>query len=203
MTIINNGIYAITDCINLDEQTLLERSELILRHGISLFQYRNKNQTSNLNLAKSLQTLCKEFNTPFIINDDVDLAYRIKADGIHLGKNDCTIEQARERLGAIIIGKSCYNDLDNALSNEQIDYAAFGAFYPSKSKPDAIQADFALLERATETLTIPIVAIGGITPNNAKPLLNAGANMLAVISALFHSEHIQTTMAQFTESFTN
>ncbi len=185
----NRGIYAITDCANNTERELLEKSEKILKTGISLFQYRNKesDQQKKKRLSQELQSLCLQHNVPFIVNDDVALAKDISADGVHLGKDDGDIHLARKTLGAKIIGVSCYSDIDRATeaAKSGADYIAFGAFFPSITKPDAKKAEIDLVVQAKLQLSIPIVAIGGITPENAKPLIDANIDYLAVISGLY------------------
>jgi thiamine-phosphate pyrophosphorylase len=186
---VSKGIYAITDCENLTSDELIKKSADILNVGVPLFQYRNKetNKQKKKELAQKLQSLCNEYKTPFIVNDDVALAKDISADGVHLGKNDTDINTAREILGTKIIGISCYNDLNRAMvaAKYGADYVAFGSFFPSVTKPDAKEASIELLKEAKSSLTIPIVAIGGITPENGKQLINANVNFLAIISGLY------------------
>ena len=194
----NRGIYAITDCANTTEQELLEKSENILKTGIALFQYRNKesDQQKKKRLVQELQSLCHQYNVPFIVNDDVLLAKDISADGVHLGKDDGDIHLARKTLGAKIIGISCYNDIDRATEAEKsgADYIAFGAFFTSITKPDAKKAEIDLVKQAKLQLSIPIVAIGGITPENAKQLIDVNIDYLAVISGLYSaSDTIKAT----------
>jgi len=185
----SGGIYVITDCENLTSDELIKRSDLILSVGVSLFQYRNKetNKQKKKELAQKLQLLCQQYNTPFIINDDVALAKNIEADGIHLGKDDESVKYARETLGSIIIGLSCYNDLERAMLAEEAgaDYVAFGSFFPSTTKPHAKKASIELLKKAKSSLAIPVVAIGGITPENGKQLINTNIDYLAIISGLY------------------
>ena len=183
------GIYAITDCDKLSSDELLEKTEKILATDISLFQYRNKaaQQNAKKETALKLQSLCKKYKTPFIVNDDLILAKEIAADGIHLGRDDVGIKQARTELGDKIIGVSCYDDLNRAIIAERTgaDYVAFGSFFPSQTKPDAKQADIKTLVKAKSVIKIPIVAIGGITPENGKSLVDTGADFLAIVSGLF------------------
>ena len=201
----NRGIYAITDCANTTEQELLEKSEAILKTGISLFQYRNKtsNQQKKKELAQELQSLCHQYNTPFIVNDDVLLAKDISADGIHLGKDDDDISLAREVIGSRIIGISCYNNINRAIAAEKAgaNYIAFGAFFPSVTKPDAKKADIALVKQAKSQLTIPIVAIGGITPENGKQLIEANIDYLAVISGLYSASDTISATQSYNDLF--
>ena len=121
------------------------------------------------------------------MNDDVSLAKDIAADGVHLGKDDGDIHLARETLGTKIIGISCYNDIARAIKAEQdgADYIAFGAFFPSITKPDAKKAEIDLVKQAKLQLSIPVVAIGGITPENATQLIDANIDYLAIISGLY------------------
>ena len=201
----NRGIYAITDCANTTAQELLEKSEAILKTGISLFQYRNKtsNQQKKKELAQELQSLCHQYNTPFIVNDDVLLAKDISADGIHLGKDDDDISLAREVIGSRIIGISCYNNINRAIAAEKAgaNYIAFGAFFPSVTKPDAKKADIALVKQAKSQLTIPIVAIGGITPENGKQLIEANIDYLAVISGLYSASDTISATQSYNDLF--
>ena len=130
------GLYAITDTANLSSEIMLARTEEILRAGARLLQYRNKQADRNTRIAEAeqLHVLCRQYSVPLIINDDVDLAVQTGADGVHLGKTDSTIADARERLGnKVMIGCSCYNDLDRAqqAATSGADYIAFGAFFPS------------------------------------------------------------------------
>ncbi len=183
------GVYAITDCENITADELLSKTESILSVGVALFQYRNKtkDQTKKRTLAVALQSLCKKYKTPFIVNDDLILTKEIAADGIHLGQHDTDIDTARSVLGDKIIGVSCYNDFNRAVIAEQsgADYIAFGAFFPSSTKPEAVQANIELIIKSKEVFNIPVVAIGGITPENAKQLINAKVDFLAVITGIY------------------
>jgi thiamine-phosphate pyrophosphorylase len=165
-------------------------------------QYRNKLADANLRLiqADALRQLTQEFNSIFIVNDDAHLAAQVSADGVHLGGEDDSVAAARSLLGnERIIGVSCYNRAP--LASEAVlhgaDYVAFGAFFPSNVKPDAVRADPGLLEWARRELNVPLVAIGGITIGNAAILVNAGADALAVISGVFDAEDIQLAAQQF------
>ncbi len=135
-----------------------------------------------------LQALCADAAIALIINDDVELAVDVGAAGVHIGREDGAIEQARATLGpSAIIGYSCYNELKRALDGEArgADYLAFGSFFASTIKPGAVRADLNLLAAARRQLTAPIAAIGGIDKHNGASLIAQGASMLAVISALF------------------
>ncbi len=191
---ISKGLYAITDCKKSSTDELIKKSEQILSVGVSLFQYRDKstNHEKKKQLAQKLQSLCQQYNTPFIINDDVLLAKELNADGIHLGQQDKDIAKARQILNSKIIGISCYNNIKHAINAEQsgADYIAFGSFFPSITKPDAKKATIELLQKAKSCLKIPIVAIGGITPENGKQLINAEVDILAIISGLYSAPDI-------------
>ena len=200
------GLYAITDTANLDSEIMLARTEEILRAGARLLQYRNKQADENTRIteAEELHTLCRHYSVPLVINDDIALAIQTGADGIHLGKTDSTIADARERLGnKVMIGCSCYNDLDRAqqASKSGADYIAFGAFFSSPSKPDAAHATPDIIQTAKQRFKLPVVAIGGITPENGQSLIEAGADMLAVISGIYASETPFNTTSKYINMF--
>jgi thiamine-phosphate pyrophosphorylase len=151
-----------------------------------------------------LLALCRSFNVPFIINDHLDLCAQIDADGLHLGATDCDLGAARRLLGEHkILGASCYNRLDLVVQAEAAgaSYAAFGACFNSETKPDAVNAPFSLFAEAKQKTTIPLVAIGGITLENASQAIDAGANAIAVVGALFEADDIAATSQQFTQLF--
>lgn len=186
------GLYAISDGPRDD---LLDVCAAALDGGSTILQYRDKSVDSarRLDEANALQALCARHRVPLIINDDVELAAAVGAAGVHLGKGDTTFASARERLGAdAIIGVSCYDSLERArqFAAAGADYLAFGAFFPSTTKPGAIHAPLQLL-RDARALGRPLVAIGGITPDNARDLLDAGADAIAVISALFGARDVR------------
>lgn len=199
------GLYFVTpDCA--DTEHLVAMVAQVLAGGAALVQYRNKTADAALAnaQARALLALCRAAQVPLIINDHVSLALAIDADGVHLGQADGAIAAARSALGAHkIIGASCYNQLALAqLAQQQgADYAAFGACYPSPTKPHAPRATAALFSQAKLTLTLPLVAIGGITLENAPPLLNAGADALAVISDIAEAPHMSARVAQFSALF--
>lgn len=189
------GLYVITDTVRTQRTALVQAVGAAIAGGARIVQYRDKSCDAKRRLAEAsaLRALTLAHNVLFLINDDVALAQAVGADGVHLGREDGAIADARVTLGAAaIIGASCYNDF--ALAEQAAlagaDYVAFGAFYPSKTKPHAVPATPALLARARSALHLPLCAIGGITPENAPPLLAAGADMLAVISAVFAAPDI-------------
>jgi len=180
------GIYAITpNRIDIDT---VER--VIVEHNINLLQYRNKttNAQTQLDEITQLQRLCLKHHTLFIINDDINLAKKISADGVHLGKNDGSIQSAREQLGLdVIIGISCYNNIELAQNaqNQGANYVAFGALFPSKTKPDAPKCELDTIAQAKQALSIPIVGIGGVNFDNKQQAFNAGCDSVAMINQLF------------------
>jgi thiamine-phosphate pyrophosphorylase len=184
------GLYAITQCENKSPDTILSEVFAAIRGGAVVIQYRDKNPADALLLAQELVLTCHRQNVPLIINDNIELAVNAGADGVHLGKDDGDIAEARKQLGPdAIIGVSCYNSVDKAITAQAhgANYAAFGRFFPSTSKPLAAPAAIATLQQAKQALTIPIVAIGGILPENGGQLLAAGADLLAVIGGVFES----------------
>lgn len=181
-----NGLYAITP----DGKTaaeILEFTQAVLKGGAQLIQYRDKTTKDPFPIAKALLELCHAHNVPLIINDNVELAEKVGADGVHVGKDDGEVSHARACLGeSAIVGVSCYNSLERAIEAQQqgASYVAFGRFFSSTSKPLAAPAQIGTLNAAKRVLTLPIVAIGGILPENGATLLNAGTNLLAVIGGL-------------------
>lgn len=180
------GLYAIT---NGPRKDLLDAAAAALRGGATLLQYRDKTAdvTRRLAEARALAELCDEADALFVVNDDVALALDCGARAVHLGESDTDFATARRRLGNdAVIGVSCYNDIDRGrrLAAAGADYLAFGAFFPSPTKPQARRADLDLLRAGTE-LGVPLVAIGGIRPDNAALLIEAGASYLAVVSEVF------------------
>jgi len=184
-----SGIYAITPDKVLDLDVI---EQAIVTHKISLLQYRHKtiDTSTKLNEAKQLQQLCLEHNTLFIINDDINLAQKIGADGVHLGKNDTSILIARQQLGDdTMIGVSCYNNIELAKTaqNKGADYVAFGALFSSQTKPDAPKCSLDVIVKAKQVISIPIVGIGGVDFNNQHQAFDAGCDAVAMINALFQS----------------
>lgn len=199
------GLYAVTPEMT-DTAALLHRVEAALRGGASVVQYRNKSADRSLHLrqAESVARACRRAGVCFIVNDSVALAVETDADGVHLGSGDVDIETARKVLGpAKLIGVSCYNQLSRAREAEAggADYVAFGSFFASGTKPGAQRADIELLASARRALAVPIVAIGGIAPDNAPALIAAGADALAVVRALFDSPDVERTAHRFAALF--
>jgi len=181
------GLYAITPNKKVD----IARIEgVITKHKVTILQYRHKTDNEKLKYyeAVQLRELCSIHNTLFIVNDDINLCQKVGADGVHLGKNDSSVQLARAQLGAnSIIGVSCYNQLDLAITaqNEGANYVAFGALFKSKTKPNAKHCPLSVVKQAAEKLTIPIVGIGGITFDIQQLAFDAGCNAVAMIHEFF------------------
>jgi thiamine-phosphate pyrophosphorylase len=198
------GLYAISDGPRAD---LVAVCAAALEGGARVLQYRDKTTDAarRLDEARALRTLCLRHGVPLIVNDDVELAVAAGADGVHLGEDDASIDEARARLGAnAIIGVSCYDSLARArqFAAAGANYLAFGAFFPSPTKPHARLATPHLLREA-KSLDLPLVAIGGITPENAPMVIDAGADAVAVVSAVFARADIAAQARRFARLFTS
>ncbi len=199
------GLYVITDRALLADR-LVEAVGQALAGGARIVQYRDKgaDPARRQDEAQALLALCRRHGVPLLINDDVALAQAVGADGVHLGRDDAAVPAARARLGKqAIIGVSCYNRLDlaRAAQDAGADYVAFGRFFPSQTKPNAVPAPLELLREAKQFLRIPIAAIGGVAPENGAALVQAGAGMLAVIHGVFGQPDIQTAAARYAALF--
>ncbi|WP_044872279.1 thiamine phosphate synthase [Pseudomonas sp. LFM046] len=186
------GLYAITDSQLLADGKLLPYVEAALKGGAKLLQYRDKSsdEARRLREAESLRELCTRYGAQLIINDDAELAARLGV-GLHLGQGDGSLAAARALLGRqAIIGGTCHASLDLAAGaiKEGASYIAFGRFYNSQTKPGAPAATLELLDEARQCFQLPIVAIGGVTLDNAPELIARGASMVAVIHALFGAD---------------
>lgn len=203
---LRQGLYVITDGASTDSGQLSERVAPAVAAGAAAVQYRDKSADAGRRLqeARALVEICRAAGVPLIVNDDVELAAQAEADGVHLGRDDGDIGRARRRLGrGALIGVSCYNELERARHGAAAgaDYLAFGRFFPSATKPDAVQANPELLSTARRTLALPLVAIGGITPENGGPLIAAGADLLAVIHGVFGAPDIGAAAAAYVRLF--
>lgn len=196
------GLYAVTDGPRSD---LLEVCAAALAGGAAIIQYRDKtaDRVRHRDEAAQLAALCVRHGVPLIINDDVELAARVGAAGVHLGEDDAALADARAALGPdAVIGVSCYDSLARARQfvAAGADYLAFGAFFPSPTKPHARHATLDLLHLA-RPFGVPLVAIGGITADNAPALVAAGADCVAVISALFDAPDVCAEARRFASLF--
>lgn len=200
------GLYALTPDL-ADTAALSARTDRALSGGASAIQYRNKAASAELRLqqAASLRALCSAHGAIFMVNDDVELARAVGADGVHLGRDDASVAAARMRLGpAAIVGVSCYDELPRAEAAIAAggDYIAFGSFYPSLVKPNAVRPSLRLIAEAKARWPgVDVVAIGGINAANATPLIAAGADAVAVISALYDAPDVLLAARQLVACF--
>ncbi|HLX23174.1 MAG TPA: thiamine phosphate synthase [Usitatibacter sp.] len=198
------GLYAITpECA--DTVDLVSRVERCLEGGAALVQYRAKSAGPELALeqAKALVALCRSFRVPLIVNDSIELAAASGADGVHLGRDDARLAQARSALPRAIVGVSCYGDpsLARIAARDGADYVGIGSVFTSPTKPHAVRASLAALGEARRLSGLPVAAIGGITLDNADEALAAGADMLAVITALFDAPDVRGAARAFSNRF--
>lgn len=188
-------LYAVTDRHWLNGETLYSQVEKALKGGATFIQLREKNldEGSFLEEAKEIQKLCKEYNVPFVINDNVEISKKINADGVHVGQSDMEAQNVREILGDDkIIGVSAQT-VEQALLAEKhgADYLGVGAVFKTGSKDDAEEVSHDELERICKAVSIPVIAIGGITHDNVKELAGRGIVGIAVISAIFGQKDIE------------
>ena len=196
------GLYAITP----DEprtDVLVRKVALALQGGASVVQYRNKTAGPELQReqGRALAALCRAEGAAFVVNDRLALALELDADGVHLGGEDGDLAEARRCLGRNkLLGASCYDrmELAKAAAKAGADYLAFGSVFSSVTKPDAVRAPLAIFAEARRSFGLPLVAIGGITLQNAPQVFAAGADAVAVISAVFDASDIAASAAGFT-----
>lgn len=203
-----HGLYGLTDAdLMPTDDAMLEQVEAALRGGMRLLQYRDKSidGAKRLRQALALRDLCHQYDCPLLINDDVKLARASQADGVHLGQGDGSVAGARDYLGSkALIGQTCHDSLDlarNAIA-AGADHVAFGAFFPSNTKPGASPAPLSLLQAAKTEFQVPVVAIGGIRVDNASQVIEAGADLVAVVHALFAADDVEQQAHRFTQQFT-
>lgn len=187
------GLYAITP-----DPLALQSVEQALKGGAALLQYRRKKR--DVAEAREVVALAHRYGVPVVVNDDVELALEVNADGAHLGREDGDLAGARKRLGARILGASCYNDFElaKAAVKAGASYVAFGSVFASPTKPAAVRAPLTLFSR---DLGVPLCAIGGITLHNASQVIEAGAQLLAVLSDLFDAPDIARRAAEYRKLF--
>lgn len=200
------GLYAITDETLIAEEDFSATIEAALQGGASIIQYRDKsdNRKKRLQQAGTLRELCTRYGVTCIINDDIELARAVAADGVHLGRDDAALLEARQALGEnAIIGISCYNDISLAISAEKnsADYVAFGTMFSSPTKPGAVNAGPETISQAKKLLHVPICAIGGISETNMHQLIEHDADMAAVISSLFAADDTQQRARMLSQHF--
>jgi thiamine-phosphate pyrophosphorylase len=207
------GVYAITDDKLLPADKLLLAAEQALKGGVSVMQFRSKANGESAKpfalrqqQAFALTKLCHQYQALLLVNDDVDLCQAAGADGVHLGQADLQLPEARRRLGpSAVIGITCHNsdNLADAAQKQGADYIALGRFFPSSTKPAAPPASIEDLRRIRQLTQLPIVAIGGVTADNGSALIEAGADMLAVIHYLFSSDQVQQRAQALSQLFTH
>lgn len=200
------GLYVLTDQDLIPTERLVETVALAISGGAVMVQYRNKSADTALREreATALRGLCWQHRVPLIINDDVELARRIGADGVHLGKDDMKVREARALLGdTAIIGASSYNLFQNGLRAQQLgaDYVAFGSFFKSSTKTGTVRAAQDLLHEAHLRLEVPVVAIGGITPENGRSLVHSGANLIAACHGVFGQPDVALAAQRYARLF--
>jgi thiamine-phosphate pyrophosphorylase len=199
------GLYAIADTSVIAEDGLVDEVTSVLRGGCRIIQYRDKSfdRDKRSRQATQLAQTCREFGAIFIINDDVELAIAVEADGVHVGRDDTAVAAIKQNFPGLIIGASCYNSLELAgqAANAGADYLAFGSFFPSTTKPEAPPADIETLLKAKQRFKLPVVAIGGIMEDNAPGLVSSGADAIAVISGVFSTPDSYVSSRKFTELF--
>ena len=199
------GLYAVTPD-EQDSARLVTLVTHVLAGGTRILQYRNKTADAALRReqATALRALCSEYGAALIVNDDIELALAVDADGVHLGSEDGSLAAARAQLGPDkLLGASCYSRIENAerAIAEGADHIAFGSFFASTVKPGAVRSSPALLTAAKRKFNVPVVAIGGITLENAPQLIAAGADSIAVISALFGAPEVTRAAQKFNALF--
>lgn len=200
-----NGLYAITPD-TADLHTLLQKTQLAIEGGAFMVQYRSKIHDRDVKMLQcaAILRLCREYKIPCIVNDDVNMCRILEADGVHLGDKDDNIAEVRRILGEdVIIGSSCYDQLNRAkqAQKEGASYVAFGAMFETSTKPNAPRATLELLREAKSQIQIPIVAIGGITMNNAHDVIGTGIDAIAVINSLYESNSIKETAETLSSMF--
>jgi thiamine-phosphate pyrophosphorylase len=199
------GLYALTP-EETDTAALVAHVRAALAGGAVAIQYRHKAASPALarEQAGALKAVCRTAGVPLIVNDDIALALEVGADGVHLGRDDGDLVAVRARLGSErVLGASCYDELTRAVAAARagVDYVAFGSVFPSPTKPHAVHAPLTLFTEAKQSLAIPLVAIGGITLDNAPRVIAAGADAVAVITALFEDGEVEARARAFQSLF--
>ena len=201
------GLYLVTPNWD-DTERLLEVTEQALQEGVALLQYRHKSADAALRReqAGALLLLARKYGVPFIINDFIELCEELDADGLHVGGTDMSVAEARARLGKQkLVGASCYGDLQLARKAQLggASYMAFGGFYPSLVKQYPVTTDPDIVLQAKRELALPCVVIGGMTPDNAAPLVTRGADLVAAISSVYLADDVAPAVQQFNALFSS
>lgn len=196
-------LYAVTDRSWLKGETLYSQVEKALKGGATFIQLREKelDEAYFLEEAKELKKLCKEYQVPFVINDNVEIALAMDADGVHVGQSDMEAGNVREKLGEDkIIGVSAHTVEEAVLAQKRgADYLGVGAVFPTASKADAEDVRYETLKEICQAVDIPVIAIGGIQKENVKELSGSGICGIAVISAIFAQKDIEVATAKLRE----
>ncbi|MGV3742288.1 MAG: thiamine phosphate synthase [Burkholderiaceae bacterium] len=200
-----NGLYIVTPDWD-DTKKLVEVTEQALRGGAEIVQYRHKtaDQALRREQARELMSLCCRYRKPFIVNDHVELALEVGADGIHVGGTDATIAEVRKVVGPVkIVGASCYGDLELAKAAHAAgaSYVAFGGFYPSRVKKYPVTTPVEIIAQSKAIVPLPVVVIGGMTPENSVPLVDAGTDMVAAISSVYMQADPKAAARKFSDLF--
>ena len=189
------ALYAITDDVLTPDETVINQAKVSLEAGVDILQYRNKIKTDAevKDICVALQNLCREYGVAFIIDDRPHLAQEIGADGLHIGKNDMPIAEARKIFPEGIIGVSCYASVRNAIEAEAegASYVAFGSFFPSPTKPKSGIAPMSVIQRAKEAVKIPVCVIGGINATNVHEIVKEKPDMISVVSGVYEGNITQ------------
>lgn len=192
------GIYAITDSLLTPDATIVAQCEEALRAGVKILQFRDKERSDEevKEICIELQKLCRGYEALFVLDDRIDLACEMGADGLHIGKDDGSVAEARKKFSGIL-GVSCYGSVAKALEaqSDGADYVAFGSFFTSPTKPKSGIVNLSVLQKAKEALRIPICAIGGINADNIKEIVEQKPDMIAVVSAVFDGDVTQNIKA--------
>ena len=199
------GLYIVTPDWD-DTQKLLDTTEMALRGGAALVQYRHKtaDETLRREQAERLLELCRRYQRPLIVNDHVDLCLALDAEGVHIGGADMSLAQVRAILGADkIVGASCYGDLQLARNahRDGASYVAFGGFYPSRVKKYPVTTPGGIIGESKSEVPLPVIVIGGMTEENAAPLVARGADMVAAISSVYSAADPETSARGFARLF--
>lgn len=193
-------LYAVTDRHWLGEETLYSQVEKAFLGGATFVQLREKELDEGhfLEEAREIRALCRRYGVPFVVNDNVDIALAVDADGVHVGQSDMEAVEARRKLGeGKLIGVSAQTVEQAVLAQRQgADYLGVGAVFPTGSKADAVEVDHETLKAICRAVTIPVVAIGGITRDNVEELAGSGICGVAVISAIFGQKDIRAAAAE-------
>jgi thiamine-phosphate pyrophosphorylase len=200
-----HGLYVIVDTQAMAGRPFDKTVEQVLLGGARILQYRDKTSENarRLDQARILSTLCHRYAATLFINDDPELAVAVDAQGVHLGRQDTPVAHVRAAFPQLLVGASCYNSLERARRNvaDGAAYVAFGSFFPSPTKPQAIRAEADLLTRARQEFDVPLVAIGGIMADNARGLIESGADAVAVISAVLKADDPQRASREIADMF--